>query len=57
MGGVPKEKMAEEGISICLETIRQIREIKGVHGIHLMAIEWEEKVPELVKAAGLFPRP
>jgi len=22
-----------------------------------MAIEWEEKVPEMVKEAGLFPRP
>jgi methylenetetrahydrofolate reductase (NADPH) len=22
-----------------------------------MAIEWEEKVPEIVEAAGLYPRP
>ena len=57
MESTPKEKMAQEGIDICLETIQQLREIKGVHGIHIMAIEWEEKVPELVKAAGLFPRP
>jgi methylenetetrahydrofolate reductase (NADPH) len=56
MEGTPKEKMAEEGIKICLETIQQLREIKGVHGLHIMAIEWEEKVPEIVKAAGLFPR-
>jgi methylenetetrahydrofolate reductase (NADPH) len=53
MEGAPKEKAAAEGIKICLETIQQIREIKGVHGIHIMAIEWEEKVPEIVKAAGL----
>ena len=57
MEGTPKEKMAEEGIKICLETIQQLREIKGVHGIHIMAIEWEEKVPQIVKAAGLLPRP
>jgi len=56
MEGVPKEKAAEEGINICLETIQAIREIEGVHGIHIMAVEWEEKVPEIVKAAGLYPR-
>jgi methylenetetrahydrofolate reductase (NADPH) len=54
--GAPKEQASAEGIKICLETIRQLREIKGLHGIHIMAIEWEEKVPEIVKAAGLYPR-
>ena len=57
MEGVAKEKAAEEGVKICLETIQQLKEIKGVHGIHIMAIEWEEKVPEIVKTAGLYPRP
>ena len=57
MKGVPKEKMAEEGIKICVETIQQLREIEGVHGVHVMAIEWEEMVPRIVKEAGLFPRP
>jgi len=55
--GAPKEKKAEEGINICLETIQRLKEIKGVHGIHLMAIEWEEMVPVIVKKAGLLPRP
>jgi methylenetetrahydrofolate reductase (NADPH) len=57
MEGTPKEKAAAEGIKICLETIQELREIKGLHGIHIMAIEWEEKVPEIVQAAGLYPRP
>jgi len=57
LAGVPKEKQAEEGITICLETIARLREIKGVSGFHIMAIEWEEKVPEIVERAGLFPRP
>jgi methylenetetrahydrofolate reductase (NADPH) len=57
MKGVPKEKQAEEGIKICVETIQRLREIPGVRGIHIMAIEWEAKVAEIVKAAGLFPRP
>ncbi|MBC7345827.1 MAG: methylenetetrahydrofolate reductase, partial [Clostridia bacterium] len=46
-----------EGINICVETIEQLKQIEGVHGIHLMAIEWEEMVPEIVKRAGLYPRP
>ena len=57
MKGVPKEKQAEEGIKICVETIEQLKEMPGVRGIHIMAIEWEEKVAEIVKAAGLLPRP
>ena len=57
MDGVPKEKAPEAGVKICLETIAELREIEGVHGIHLMAIEWEEIVREIVEGAGLMPRP
>ncbi|MEW6672417.1 MAG: methylenetetrahydrofolate reductase [Thermodesulfobacteriota bacterium] len=57
MAGVPKKDAAREGINICLETIAALREIKGVRGIHIMAIEWEEIVAEIVEAAGLLPRP
>jgi len=57
LAGVPKEQQAEEGIKICLETIERLKEVKGLSGFHIMAIEWEEKVPEIVERAGLFPRP
>lgn len=57
MDGVPKEKAIAEGTKICLETIAELREIKGVCGVHIMAIEWEEKVGEIVESAGLLPRP
>lgn len=57
MSGAPKNKQAEEGIAIAVETIHQVREIKGVAGIHLMAIEWEERVPEILAAAGLEKTP
>ncbi len=53
MAGVAREKAAEEGIKICLETIAELRQIEGVRGVHIMAIENEEKVAELVEAAGL----
>jgi methylenetetrahydrofolate reductase (NADPH) len=57
MAGVPKEKEAEEGVKICIETIQRLKEVKGVRGFHIMAIEWEQKVPEIVERAGLLPRP
>jgi len=55
--GVPKDKVAAEGIKIAVEQIHQCLEMKGVAGIHLMAIEWEEKAREILEAAGLLPRP
>ena len=57
LAGVPKENQADEGIKIAVETIQRVREIPGVAGIHLMAIEWEHKVPEILEAAGLDKRP
>jgi len=56
MASVPKERHWEEGIAICLETIEKVKAIKGVAGIHIMAIEWEEVVPEIVRKAGLETR-
>lgn len=55
--GVPKDKQAEEGIKIAVEQIQECLQMKGIAGIHLMAIEWEERAPEILKAAGLLPRP
>ncbi len=55
--GVAKEDQAEEGIKICVESIGRLKAIEGVHGVHVMAIEWEQKVPEIVQRAGLHPRP
>ncbi len=47
----------EEGINICVDIINQVKEIEGVAGVHVMAIEWEEAVPEICERAGLLPRP
>jgi methylenetetrahydrofolate reductase (NADPH) len=57
MSGVEKAKQADEGITIAVETIQRLKECKGVAGFHVMAIEWEEKVPEIVERSGLYPRP
>jgi methylenetetrahydrofolate reductase (NADPH) len=57
LSDTPKEKQAEEGIKICIEDIQRLKEVEGVSGFHVMAIEWEEMVPEIVEKAGLYPRP
>jgi len=55
--GVPKEKVADEGIKIACEQIEEFKEMKGIAGVHLMAIEWEERVPEIAERAKVLPRP
>ncbi len=57
MKAAGKEKAKEEGLNILNETIDRVRQIEGVKGVHIMAIEWEHMVPEIVKRAGLHPRP
>ena len=57
MADTPKEKQADEGITICVEAMQRLKEVEGIRGFHVMAIEWEEKVPEIVERVGLYPRP
>jgi methylenetetrahydrofolate reductase (NADPH) len=57
MKSAPSKQQRAEGLKICAETIQTLRQIEGVRGVHIMAIEWEEAVSELVKEAGLWPRP
>ena len=57
IGAVPKEKQAEEGIKLAVEQMQELKNEEGIRGFHIMAIEWEEKVPEIVEQAGLYPRP
>lgn len=46
-----------EGLSIAVRTVKAVKKIDGVRGVHIMPIGWEESVPDLVREAGLFPRP
>jgi methylenetetrahydrofolate reductase (NADPH) len=46
-----------EGKKLAVEMIKELAEVEGVAGVHLMAVEWEEAVPEIVEMAGLLPRP
>jgi methylenetetrahydrofolate reductase (NADPH) len=59
--GTDKEKakqlQEEEGTKLAVELIEQVRAIPGVKGVHIQAIEWETQIAEIVKRAGLYPRP
>jgi methylenetetrahydrofolate reductase (NADPH) len=57
LADAPKEEQSAVGIEVCVESIRRLRQVEGVAGVHVMAIEWEQKVPEIVEKAGLLPRP
>jgi methylenetetrahydrofolate reductase (NADPH) len=46
-----------EGARIMLEIIAALRAIPGIRGVHLQAIEAEGRLPEIIHAAGLYPRP
>ena len=52
-----RKNQEEEGVRIAVELIEEAREVEGVRGVHIQAIEWEQKVPEIVERAGLMPRP
>ena len=51
------EDKKAEGVNIAVEMIKHLQTIEGVAGVHIMAVAWEEIVPEIVKRAGLYPRP
>ncbi|MDD5008685.1 MAG: methylenetetrahydrofolate reductase [Syntrophorhabdaceae bacterium] len=57
MKGVEPKEQRREGIKIAVETIMALKYMEGVHGVHIMAIEWEDIVPQIVEEAGLYPRP
>ena len=55
--GAGKGKVADEGIKIACEQIEEFKQMKGIAGVHLMAIEWEHRVPEIAERAKVLPRP
>jgi methylenetetrahydrofolate reductase (NADPH) len=51
--GVPADRVAAEGVTLCVETIQALREIPGVAGVHVMAFGYERGIPEILERAGL----
>lgn len=56
MRQTPRACWQEEGMSICVEIIQQVREIPGIAGVHVMAYRQEHVVAEIIHRAGLYPR-
>jgi len=53
MAEVPKGKGVSKGIEIAGRLVSQIKEEKICDGVHIMAIGREERVPEILEAAGI----
>ncbi|MCL2111302.1 MAG: methylenetetrahydrofolate reductase [Clostridiales bacterium] len=51
------EDVQAEGIKIAVELIAKLKGVDGIKGMHIMAVGWEDIVPEIVKQAGFLPRP
>ena len=51
--GVPSDQVSAEGLKLCSEIIAEVKEIPGVAGVHVMAVSWEDAVPEILERAGL----
>ncbi|MFZ2805051.1 MAG: methylenetetrahydrofolate reductase [Desulfosalsimonadaceae bacterium] len=54
MASAPKGGALNKGIEIAGRMIRQIKEEKICDGVHIMAIGKEEKVVDIMQAAGLI---
>jgi 5,10-methylenetetrahydrofolate reductase len=53
MAAAPKGKALEAGIAIAGRMIRRIKDEKLADGVHIMAIGKEDKVPDILDAAGV----
>ena len=51
--GVPADRVADEGLTMCAEIIQQVLRIPGVSGVHVMAPGFEHGIPEVLARAGL----
>ena len=54
LAAAPKGQALAKGIEIAGRMIRQIHEEKMCDGVHIMAIGKEDRVPEIMQAAGLL---
>jgi methylenetetrahydrofolate reductase (NADPH) len=54
---VPEDRTADEGVTICAETIRELRQIPGLAGVHVMAMGNEHRIPLILERAGIAAAP
>jgi methylenetetrahydrofolate reductase (NADPH) len=53
--GVPPDRVADEGLAICAETISELAQVPGLAGVHVMAVGAEHRIPVILRQAGLAP--
>lgn len=51
--GVPANRVADEAMTACAETIDEIMRIPGVAGVHVMAVANEHRIPVILQRAGV----
>ncbi len=56
LAGLDDEAFAQESLAICAETAAALAALPGVAGVHLLAPYWEQRIPEIIAAAGLAGR-
>ena len=49
LGAVPEGNQLNEGMKFCIEHIEALKQTNGVNGVHIMAIGFEEKIPEILE--------
>jgi len=50
--GVPEDRLADEAMTACAETISDLKQIPGVAGVHIMAVANEHRIPAILERAG-----
>ncbi len=56
LGAAGPDRVAQEGLRLCAETIETLRQIPGVAGIHVMAVGNEGSIPDILQRAGVGAR-
>ncbi len=56
LAGREAEAFARESLAICAEMAAALAALPSVAGVHLLAPYWEERIPEIIAAAGLAGR-
>jgi methylenetetrahydrofolate reductase (NADPH) len=52
-----KKAALKEGVQLAVEQIETFKEMEGVSGVHILSFDKSTLIPEIIRSAGLLPRP
>jgi methylenetetrahydrofolate reductase (NADPH) len=52
----PAERLEQDAIDLCSETIRGLRQMPGIDGVHIIASGWDDFIPEVLTRSGIGNR-